>query len=182
MKKVIFSVLLLMPLFAGAAYVNGDGTLDLICKDRNEASKPYNIFDLTLMYDDSTGKDGFDLISDENLSSGNGDVVYQIKATQFPYYGAEIPAVTQEVKGCSAAPLSMTMNEEGTAFELYFECDGDGDAGFGTITINTLTNAVEGKISFPEGQSQLLYPIVEDTDVEVRCEFKGMDYDLDLTS
>jgi hypothetical protein len=55
--------------------------------------------------------------------------------------------------------------------EIYFECAADGDAGFGTLVIDMNTAAITGEISFPEGQSDLNYPIPEDTTYQLDCSF-----------
>ncbi|MCJ8278215.1 MAG: hypothetical protein HRT44_00590 [Bdellovibrionales bacterium] len=156
---------------SGQRLCRGDGTLDFICTELDTNAKPHNIFDFTLMYDKDSGKSGFDLISDDNLAKGNGDLVYKMKMTQFPFFGAEIFPAVQEVQGCEFAPVSITQ-ESDTVMNIYFECDADGDAGYGNLTMNLETGVVDGQVNFPEGKSSLIYSLQDDTEIPVSCDFK----------
>ena len=175
MKNLLLLTTFAISLFSTQAqardYVEGDGTLDFICTELDTNAKPHNIFDFTLMYDKDSGKSGFDLISDDNLAKGNGDLVYKMKMTQFPFFGAEIFPVEQEVQGCEFAPVSITQ-ESDTVMNIYFECDADGDAGYGNLTMNLETGVVDGQVNFPEGKSSLIYPLQDDTEIPVSCDFK----------
>lgn len=172
MKNLLLLLTVALSLQVQAKYVDGDGDFDLVCKQKDESARPYNTFQLKLMVEDSTGKNSTELLTDgTSLYSGNGDIVYEVKSVQFPSYGADTPTLPQTIIGCEAAPLSMNINANSTAFELYFECNGDGDAGFGLIHLNIADGSVVGEISFPEGQQQLLYPLMEDTKIAVECGF-----------
>ena len=178
MTKVTLTALSLLfsaqTAFAVAApernYVEGDGTLNLTCQDTNPEASPHNVFLLTLMYDENSENQGFDLISDDNLATGNGDLVYKMEVSQFPFVGAEILPAKQMVSGCEAAPLTVRQSKGNeNELQISFECDGDGDAGYGQVTLNLEDLTTKGNISFPEGQHDLLYPISEDTQMAVSC-------------
>lgn len=161
MNKFLF-LILLVPGLANAEIVKGDGTLDFTCQDKNLEAKPFSYLDFTLMYDDETGED-----------TGWPQMGFDINITQFPYFAAEIPAVTQPIPGCKFAKvitMEMVDLETGT-MEINFECDADGDAGYGTVSVNPETKEIKGEMNFPEGQGTLLFPIVEDTKIELSCEF-----------
>ena len=153
---------------ADKSYVEGDGSLDFTCTQDDVNARPFNIFDLTFMYDENSPKDLFDMLADDNLGSGNGDFVYQMQMTQYPYYGAEIAPFSQTVTGCEFAPMQLTVKENGN-FQIYFECDADGDAGYGEFEIDMNTFTGTGKINFPEGKSDLMFPLIEDTEVSISC-------------
>lgn len=150
-------------------YAEGDGTLDFICTDINTEAKPHNTFNFTLKYKKNSDRQGFDIISDDNLASMNGDIVYQIDVVQVPFMGAEIVTLTQPISGCQTAPVAIRKTSD-TTMELYYECDADGDAGFGTLNLDLKDFSVTGEVNFPEGKSSLLYPIVEDSSFSVTCQ------------
>lgn len=162
MKKIILVITVLMAQGVWAAdYKKGDGTLDFVCSPVDILNaKPVNYFDLTLMYDADTGP-----------SLEDTDLGYKMQVTQYPFFGAEILSLPQDVRGCEFAELSME-DKGDSVIELYFECDGDGDAGYGSLTVDMGKDTVEGSINFPEGQSSLMYPLEEDTNVDVSCSFK----------
>lgn len=159
-----------MPLFSFAEYVEGDGTLDFVCKDTNIEAAPYNIFETTLLFDNGSGKSGFDLISDTNLASGNGDIVYKIEVRQHASAFSEEMSFPQPLKGCELAPVTISAKE--SIYEIYFECAADGDRGHGSIKLDAESGQLQGVFSFPEGQQSLRYPIVEDSTFELSCTFK----------
>lgn len=155
-------------------YVEGDGTLNFTCEDSNSKTSPNNKFHFTLMYDENSENQGFDLISDDNLATGNGDIVYKIEVSQQPLEDSKTLPEKQLLAGCTQAPLTIKQNEENEhLIEIAFQCDGDGDAGHGQITLNTEAEDIniQGDISFPEGQSDLHYPIHEDTQMSLNCTF-----------
>jgi hypothetical protein len=158
------------------SYVEGDGGLSLQCEGSTKGSAQQNIFQLTALFDENSPRQGFDMISDENLASGNGDIVYQVSIAQTPHDGSEIISESEVIPGCELAPLQVTMNEEQTETHIYFECDADGDAGYGNIKIDMedeeLVNPIgRGQIFFPEGQRDISSPFPEDTVLDISCNF-----------
>lgn len=160
MKKVVLclSLVLFMGQVGHAEFVEGDGTLDLICEDQNVDATPHNTFDFTLMYDNGVAQTALKL-------------AYKLVVLQYPFYGAESLVIPQVISGCEAAALDISIDEVTGIFTASFECAGDGDAGYGTINIDP-AGSVTGKLSFPEGQSGLWSPIVEDTEIALNCRFK----------
>lgn len=168
-KKSIVLLTALMSLQSFARnYVDGDGGLDFTCSDKNVNATPYNTFKFQMFYDSEAdiGLGNFDDV----LKSGDGTVVYQVSVAQAPSFGAE---ATQNVvmSGCSRAPLKMIPAEESLSSEIFFECDGDGDAGYGQIFMDLENDKVEGEIKFPNGKLNLQYPIEDETTIEMKCEF-----------
>lgn len=165
LKSLSLLVGLSMAVTASAAqrnYVPTDGTLDYTCTAEAAEGEVTNVFNFQMLYDTNTGKSGFELISDENLKSGNGDLVYKITVSQTP--GGENLAIP----GCETAIIKME-EKKPEVYSTYFECDADGDAGYGTIEFNTNTFMITGEINFPEGQSSLPNPYKEDTTFKLNC-------------
>lgn len=153
MKFILTLILSLSSFSAFADYVEGDGTLDYICIDKNTEATPHNTFLFKMFYDDSAPMINF---------------AYQVSLMSFPFYGAEILPVTQVVPGCEFAQIQADFtNPEDT--KIYFECNADGDAGFGNINVNLTTEVISGDISFPEGQPTL--GISEGSKYELSCNF-----------
>lgn len=149
-------------------YVSGDGGMDYKCQANVGENEVSNIFDFHLMYDANSDKSGFEMISDENLKSGNGDLVYMVSVTQSAEGLPENPSAIV-VPGCKEAITIIEMKND-TLLETYFECSADGDSGYGKIIFDTTAFAITGEITFPEGQSQLPYPIKEGTTLQLTCD------------
>ncbi len=149
-------------------YVSGDGGMDYTCQADVGENEVLNVFSFHLMYDANSGKSGFDLISDENLKSGNGDLIYRVAITQTAE-GIPTEPRTLPLPGCQESIIIVEQKSE-TRFETYFECDADGDAGYGTLVLDTTALTITGEIHFPEGQSQLPYPIQDNTTFQLTCQ------------
>lgn len=150
-------------------YVPGDGGMDYNCSTQAIPGGPFFQFHFQLFWDSNTGKSGFEIISDENLKSGNGDLIYKIDVTQNGPVHPGMEQTRTTIPGCEEAIIIMEQKSE-TRFETYFECAADGDAGFGTIVFDTTAFVISGTITFPEGQSTLPMPIPEDTTYQLTCE------------
>ncbi len=147
MKKIAIMALMVSSM-VNASWMDTDGTLNFACGD---------------------GLNNFEFKAYYNGQSPQLELAYDITVTQFPFLGAEILPFAQDVPGCQKAPI--TLSETATGAEVYFECAGDGDAGYGEIKANFATGEMNLDITFPEGQSTLYQPFEEDTNIKLPCDF-----------
>ena len=71
-------------------------------------------------------------------SETEATVTYQ----RYPFFGAEILPLTQEIQGCNPAQYVSV-----TSDEVYIECDGDA----GYISLSVSQDKISGTVHFPEG-------------------------------
>jgi len=152
-------------------YTPGDGTLDFQCKPQNESLQPYSTFSFTLLYDQIAAREKglMALISDEGLQSGNKDLVYRIDIAQRHSQDSKDALRKMVIPGCAESLIKINQKENGD-FSIYFECDSDGDLGYGNLHMSTDAFTVQGNIHFPEGQSRLPLPISDDTSISLICD------------
>lgn len=144
--KTLILIALLSISFTQAAWQATDGTINFKCGDG------LNNFEFTAFYNDQ---------------APSIELAYEISVTQFPFLGAEIFPKSQIVPGCERALIDFSQN--GMKGDIYFECAADGDAGYGSIAVDFTTAKAIATINFPEGQSTLFTPILEDTTLNLPC-------------
>ncbi len=167
--------LISQPLLA-TGYDKTDGTMDFICEQDSSdqettAIGSYNYFKFNMFIKQGAK---IDIFSDDEFATGNGDVVYDISITQFPFKGAEIPAQEMPLKSCQKAPVTTTTLQDNdmTFVNISFECDGDGDGGYGQLMLkqeDMFDFTITGEITFPEGSSNLFLPFKEETKIKLNC-------------
>jgi len=147
MKKLLIPTLLFTNLIANAAWQRKTD-LDYTCSDGKTT------INFTAFYDDAVNGSSF----------GDVQYAYKLDIQQSSALGFE------EVPGCEYALFKLEGSATGS--ELSFECDGDGDAGFGTIYHDYMSSDLEVEVTFPEGKPSLRYPIAEDTTYNMSCSSK----------
>ena len=105
----------------------------------------------------------------ENMQSGNGDFAVSLSVMQSEEGSEDLVVPEQLLEGCQKVK-SFIQEEDQSVW--YFDCAGDGDAGTGSmarVSDGQGGDKVEAKVEFPEGKSDLSYPIANGAAFELSC-------------
>jgi len=158
MKKIILGLLFLPAIVNANPSFSKDG-LNLTCRDKDASAEPYNVFDFSLGFNDLEADD-----------SNAENAVSPLRATQFPTFDSNIESTPQNIKGCDSSSLTMNFNNETGGFILNFECSNKTVSA--KINMNSQNGRMDGEIYFLKPQSELPFPLTEDTQISVFCDFK----------
>jgi len=93
--------------------------------------------------------------------------VAKMSYTKSAFFGSEEFVVEQPLRGCQNAKVSFKYVRRSTILKsIHIECDGDGDAGFVTLT-RTKAGNFQGGINFPEGKREIGQ--LEDSELKIHC-------------